>query len=398
MGQKNYIERETKQSIEYRDSLAKKLREEPNKDKKRAILANEKMFSNYVMAQTRHNDKKFYEEINDYLETICLKANSYNELIKLITEGSHLKIINDNYGFDRIEHIIKRLKMAVEINDLDLIPTDGGLREKVISLLYKGGFNFSPESNGGGYKNFLKNNYSDLKLNNYELESVEAKLPPDVFASVDKKMENIVLLLNSLDGTKTKFSCSGHFENEYVVDGADRFLQSLLLYLCFDTNNQDLINEIRNLESQDYNLEIEIEPRGETLNQVVLTIDFNAPPQDWILKNNKKSYEEIFEKSKKLLEEYFGTTIYSNNKNDLFNETIMLQRKLLSSDFSKANLPFRHNSNFLLEISKLLPYYLERKEYKDYFDNNMLKIIKKRDVFIEDLQSLLLSFRNNTHL
>lgn len=393
--QKNYIEMETKQSMEYRDSLAKKLKEEPDKYKKKKILANEKMFPNYVIAYSRHNDKRFYEQINDYLQEICLKANSYDELIKLIRERTDLKMINDNYGFDRAEHIVKRLKMAVEINDLDLIPTDGGLKEKAISLLYNEGFDFNLELKDMGYKNFLKNNFYDLKLSNYELENIATKLPPEVFASVDKEMENVVLLLNSLDGTKTKFSCSGHFENEYVVDKTDRFLQSLIVYLCFDTNNQDLINEIRNLENEDYNLEIEIEAKNETLNQVVLTIDFNTPPRDWILKNNKKSYEEIFEESKRLIEEYFGTTICSNNKNDLFNEVVMLQRKLLSSDFSKANLLFKHNSNFLLEISKLLPYYLERKEYKNYFDNNVPEIIKKRDVFIKDLQSLLLLFRNN---
>ncbi len=392
--QKNYIETQFANSQVYRNNLAQKIKEEPDKEKRKNILANEKMSHDYAMAYTIHNDKKFDEQMSDSLKEICKKANSYDELIKLIEENKDLQIVNDNWGLDRIEHIIKRLKMARELRDLNLIPTDGGLKDRATSLLLNENFDFNLESGEGSYRRFLRDNFLDLELNDQDLENIRTKLPAEVFASIDIKMENIILILNSFDKTKTEFSCSGHFENDFDLDKIDRMSLSLVLYLSINSSNQELIDLIKNFKGESYGLKIQIEDIGAGSSNIVLTIKFDKAPEDWILKNNNRRDEEIIEKSKKLLEEYFNTKIYSNNEKDLYEEVMTLQRKLLSSDLSKANLSLKHNSGFLLEVTRLLPNYLRKKEYKNYFDNNVDEIVKKRDEFIKELELLLIQFRN----
>ena len=95
-----------------------------------------------------------------------------------------------------------------------------------------------------------------------EWSRILAKLPADVFASVDVDMEKPVLTANSIDGLETKYSCAGHNDGGHTYGLATYYSQA---YLFMETSNEGIISSLQGLNRSEDNMLIEVvdeEDRG----------------------------------------------------------------------------------------------------------------------------------------
>jgi hypothetical protein len=376
----------------YRKNLADKLKSEPDKDRRMEMLAEEKSGGYYWSAHRAHLDERFFGKMNEKFNGLISKATTFQGLIDSITEERDLILRNNGYGWDHVENILKRLEMAKKIADSDLIPNCCNLREKAISLMIKEGTEFNKDGKEGKYQEYLKDRFPELNFGEGELEKITAKISPDIFATVDIRIEKIVMLINSLDGAETRFSCAGHFDEEYTeVKQREEHLSS---YVAFQTDSFELRGTLRALYVID-GVEMKVNKKeNQKTGNVWIGQDLTKPPLIWIVKNGKKTFPEIVRKSKKLLEQYFGSSISSSKPEELRQETKELQAEMLRENPKKAILPMATDSSYLREIDKLLPESLARIEYKEYFDKNMSQVVQRRDKFISLFESLLKNYRN----
>jgi len=375
----------------YRDNLAEKIKEEPNKEIREKILSIEKMGINYREAHDEHLTLNFLEKNREIIKKICLEANTYDELLNSISNEKSIMLINNDLGWDHLDNVIKRIKMAKALNNADLVPVDGGLKEKVASLLFSENQNNPSSEANGSYTKYIEENFKDLNLDEKDLQKISSKIPPEVFTSIDQKMERPVLLLNSLDNVKTKFSCSGHFDKEYKESPDPG--EGLNLYLNLETENKDLINKLQSLNNIDNCNVIILANKNNKAGNLSIRFSLDTPPLDWIEENEKMTKKEIIKKSKSLLGEYFQTKIYLNDFYGLTMEAESLQNEKLSKNPGMASKPMAKSSLLLEEVEKLCPPYIKRKEYKEYFDENMIEIIKRRDDFIDKIEQVLKEYK-----
>lgn len=174
---------------------------------------------------------KMREEAQKILTSIE-KINNYENLLDLF-KNEYFYVQNTHNGTDHSEHILKRITYYSLTRDEELIKTfPDGLAQKVREL--------APQNQGDvmmSWPEILKNEYPN-KFSDEQINRIESKLSLDVFSSIDSKMENIVLALNSLDGVETIYSCSGHKDDLYKPN-------SFSTNLSFSSNNGNFVSYIK---------------------------------------------------------------------------------------------------------------------------------------------------------
>ena len=364
----------------YRKDLAKKLKSQPNKSFRRDILSFEKVFSRYPVNRINKIRETFFSRQATKIEKIVQGSQNFDELIDKLIEG-RVFLINNVRGINRTEHVVKKVKIARYFNDPNLAPEEGGLRAKVKELLIKEDEALRQHPiTPAKYAEYLSILYPDINVSPEDAERLFQKLPPEVFGSIDIGMERLCILLNSMEGTQTSFSCCGH---DTEVDYNDLPVYYKHAYIGVKTNTPELAQSLLSLQMKNKDQKIEVAEKGP--GHLVISF-YQLPTAQWIKLNNKRTPQELDEESRRGLSELLRENVDLNDKNLEAKLRAYLEMKGVNSR------PWPSNSNFPNELLDLFPSVKRIKEYQDY--NKSEEAYQRVTAFIKTIEEIVENIRN----
>lgn len=366
----------------YRRDLAKTLRD-TDKENRPDMLRSAKGTYDYVSTHAQHNFESFRIQQAKQLENIVESANTLDELKGGIANAQLFIGNHEMRGIDHSEHLLKRIELAQILSCPDVVPKDGGLREKVTSLLENDGAHITHTIDSARYRKYLETKLSSHNFSQEQIERVVEKVPADVFCSLDTDIEAAVIELNALSETTTLFSCAGHTDLPHPEEN-DSYAHSG--YLFFSSQDSNLIERVRSLTGKNERFEVTLENKqpGD------YTIRFRKiVPEGWRKTHGRKTREDLFEKSKQELAPILGKEIlafpiekYRHDEYSYLLEIQRLQNEFIKSHPEAATMPYGWNSNLLTRIKKHTPTELAWAEYKEYYlsqeaEHDRLAFLKK---------------------
>lgn len=363
----------------YRERLAEELRKESDHSKRKVILRDAKLTSEYFQNSGDFEQKTYQSE--QVFKKVLDLATGVDELKSLLAK-ENLSLPNGHRGGDHGEHIIKRIDMAQQLGLMELIPDVQNTREIVGRL-------FEKEASAGKgitYQEFLLNRFEYLSFTKNELEILQQKITPEIFASVDTSMENVVVQLNVLSGVKTSYSCSGHGK----LEGNPPSIP--YLNVVFDDGvNEDIKRAvIAILRKNRYGYKVTSHIFDD--NKIVFYYDSSMSEEERE-EQGLPSDEEIFEESKKRIAEItrYEELLSKTNKEHYFEDVLEAQKFYLQNDVRAATIPFAHNSMLLSNINKAFVSSLKSEIYSDF--NYSDEMFEKRDQLMVSISDDLLLLR-----
>lgn len=339
----------------YRDELAQELRNVDNHDERLVVLSEAKRTKEYVMAAGSHAYERSAHQNTIALGEVVEKSTTLNELTNAIANGS-FSIPNKFSGLDHGEHLLKRIDMAKKLGDPSFMPDVGGLREKVMAM--EGGI--ADKEASLTYRSYIEERFPDLQLSDDEIARIEEKISPEIFATIDTPLEKTILLANALPGIKTAYSCAGHTESEGgSIHGPAQVYLSL--QKLGNSNNISELDEQLGRPHGDY---IASSSHGEKQSSFY----FSRPPTEaWITDNGKRTPNELFSESKRLIAEILGAPEILDSTEDNFRERVVAaQDTYMANHPESATIPFAPNSRLLTNVARVTPQELEADEYRDF--------------------------------
>lgn len=345
------------ESQEYRDSLANELRALPDHKERLGALANAKGTETYMEAAALHSlERNTYRNERSLADTVE-QAPSMQALKEAIMNGA-FSVPNEHAGMDHSEHLLKRIEMSELLGDTSLLPEAGGLRSKVES--FQSGMPQTMEHIS--YRDFITKRYPDLLLNDEELTSIEQKIEPGIFATIDTPLERSILLANTLPEINSAFSCAGHTEAEGgPLHGPGN------VYFVLKSSDTESGTALINKLSERFR-----EPHGEyqSINHDGngTVFYFERPPTAaWIAEEGKRTPDELFEESKRqIASQLDAPEILEATRKNFHHLVLNAQQNFLAQHPESATIPYAPNSRILLSIKSQTPDALENREYRDF--------------------------------
>ena len=195
-----------------------------------------------------------------------------------------LEVSKDKGGSQRSQHLLKKLNLAMLFSYPSIMSPELGLQTKVAEFITQAGQTAVESIDTQKYKDYLKRKYPDLGLVESDWDEIVSKVSPEVFTSLDVPLERIVLLLNSLPGNGTEYSCSGH-EDEVVYETG-----LMSTYFVLKKPEDRLFAAIE--ES------VSLEPNGSveySFNSTDLQM-YLQPPPDWLEAHGLDDLEDVLTK------------------------------------------------------------------------------------------------------
>ncbi|MGH7141335.1 MAG: hypothetical protein ACREGH_01735 [Minisyncoccia bacterium] len=363
----------------YRDKLARDLRRVPDKERREDMLQNAKLSERYIGSHSRHSLDRLEHRREKDLQHAIESVRSLAEM-KATIERIPLFIRNPVHGIDHSEHLAKRIEMADRFSTPYLLPEKGGLRGKAQTLLRSEGRRTNRTVDTTSYRQYLKEWTAGYALSEEELVIAAGKIPPDTFGSIDGPLENAVILLNSIPGVQTRFSCAGHMD--YAEEGIDD--SSVRdAYFVFSTRDEKLVEKFKSLPYP-------LEPGNNS--DYVIRFSKSPPPEEWLHEHGKRTREQIFEDCKKEIAAILGHEILSYDQRQFWDNIFELQRKYIAIHPEAANIPYATNSKLLEPIARLLPEEAEAREYRDWYTSPEAE--QQRINFLNQLTAAIDEYRD----
>lgn len=302
---------------------------------------------------------------------------------------------NSHKGLDHSEHIIKRIGLAMELGCSRLAPRQLDVRRKVASFIKEQGQKDTFDVKKEAYQQYLSKKYPDIQFSQDELDQVTKKLPIDIFGSLDKGVERIILLLNAFQDTETRFSCAGHNDNRSRLENKGEENSYRNVYISFLTHNKKIVDAIQafvlSYKDQDNIMQLEDDGDG----KYRLFYGIQKPPSEWIKKHGRRTAEQIFLDSKKEIEEIIGQPFPVEVKEGedllekLSEEIEKYKRRLITIETEGDRNKFFDEIN---KLEKTGPSIQTGNEWREYFLSPEAQ--QKGAVFFNALEAVLGSLRN----
>ena len=356
---------ESFEANEYRDNAAKELKATPKSDRLELLRSYKINSDEYHEARQTHQWDRLDHVNEANLKRAIESAETIHELKKKIT-AIDILISNRNLGYDHTENLVKQIEMAEYFNDPSLINETANLRNKYISLATKEGIGVNGHVNGTSYAKYLLEQYPAVDFGPHP-ERMYPKLPPEVFGSIDVAMEEPILLANSIDGVRTRFSCSGHDDGGHTYELASYYAYA---YLILETQSEEIALKLGELTSLDEHVIIDVNTDLPTEGNDVFSVKIyftQFPSEDWLKQNKKRTPEQILEDTDKFkpekTKEFFTRNPEAALEHEAFNRK--MPERFLKFDYI-------HELNT---------------EYKEF--NRSVEAKKTRNEFIQKLKEKL---------
>lgn len=375
----------------YREELARELRAEADRSKRRDLLREKKLDRMYLYERAQHSIDNFFARESRKLEDMLTKTETLEAVQDSLHEESFFIHGRGNRAIAHSEHLIKQIEMASRLGCRTLLPEAGGMREKVGALLEADGTRLSETADPEVYASFLQERFAAYAFSPSEIEQIAQKMPPDVFASVDGDLEDAVVLLNALPNTETKFSCAGHTDfSEADISHTSTYSG----YVFLSTEDDGLIEALNTLQTETDGFRCALE------NDDGHTVRFyKEVPDSWIALNVKQTPRELFEKARDHLADLlesddlltYAYKDYEQNTDAFYNLVSTCQQSYIATHPETATIPFSYNSRYLRNIQDFLPHVLFEREYREYFVSDGAE--KNRRDFLADLTDTVNRYR-----
>lgn len=307
-------------------------------------------------------------------------------------ERAQIFIFNKNNGIDHGEHIIKQIELAEKIKYTKIITEEYGIRKKVESLFQKDGLEFNNESfNIQEYKKYFKEKYHQYDFTDEEIEMITEKLPPPVFVSVDKGVEGIIVLLNSIDGIETKASCAGHVDDSQ--ENGDHLQRS---YISLKETDDVLIRKIQEIILEE-NYRFDIYEFGNGISFHFI----QYPPELWIQEHKKRSKKQVIEDSTKEVEKLLNIRLeipydYDNNFPEYYKNFITDVYKILDERKAGGIINKDEYTKLSTKVHNLSPWVQLRNEYKEFYISPLAQ--ERLDKYHSDFEGKIISYKRDLKL
>ncbi|MDO8572015.1 MAG: hypothetical protein Q7R79_05025 [bacterium] len=315
-------------------------------------------------------------EIQQYEKDI-VACNSFEELYDYI-QNNPVLLKNSYAGLDHVEHTLKRIELARIFTSSSLVPEYLGIKKKVSLLLEKEGRQDVEHPDNEAYKTFLQNRFPDMQLSEKEASRLSEKIPANLFGSLDLSAERVMVVLNSIEGVQTRYSCGGHNDQpELYRSGTPNFGSA---YVVFEIENPEFIAVVKNTLPNQIGEQTFISLAHDEKNRI--NIQFHHyPPDEWVVSNNRQSISKIFEDSQREIKKLLGREISPESLVQSIGETLpdMIQRfskraaKEIGDEVSKRmrgkaiEETRREENKQDTKVQKILPGILMSQEYREYF-------------------------------
>jgi len=353
------------------------------------ILAGQKGSDAYIDKEVLRRQEKFNERRQKEISKAVAECQDYNDLKNIFLNHELLEISGDHLGCDYGANFAKKMEIARAVGDLSIVPEFGGLRAKIAEFFpeeFPKKINQSEKNER--YKNFLMQRFPELNFSKKEIDRIVAKLPAEVFGSVDVATEKSLLLLNSVNEIKTVNSCGGHFDAQNIDDQA--YINDFLTNPCvvFTVKNDDY--EKVKVLSENFKKATNSFPHiivhdNDDDGKFCRNSDEKCftwryilfPSLEYTIDHGKMSREEIWRKSNNDLKELLGEDVVDveTGSVDKFKISHLQQDLFLRQpEMALGGLDtFGRYAGISTKITHLLPAYRHLNEYKEYYHSPELR-------------------------
>ncbi|MFO7807207.1 MAG: hypothetical protein R6V40_02165, partial [Candidatus Moraniibacteriota bacterium] len=367
---------------DFENRLADTVKE--NGEEKLVKLAEEKIDVRYAKSKFIVDQYEKKQREAEKLKGAVDNSTGVNDLVKKI-EATDIHLKNEQAGIDSPEHLMKRIELADRLKNPALVPDISGLRDKMQNLILEKYGHINNEIDRSEYKKYLSKKLDSLVLDKNDIEKVADKLPPEVFASIDDKIENTTAVLNSIDGVQTNFSCAGHLSGS----GNNKFDASI--NISFESEDKNLPNFLKDKIENSYFRDL---AQISTKNGHVSLHFILYPPKSWIKENDKPTISEINRTSERALRKNFGIEIDQEMSGWDFRKKLQAeQRKYIRRNPQAVFMEMPANSLTLKPIADVLPEKIEKREYSEFYDSTEAKEI--REGFLSFLEEVVSSYKSS---
>ncbi|MGM0629217.1 MAG: hypothetical protein ACQESA_02220 [Patescibacteria group bacterium] len=367
---------------DFENRLADTVKE--NGEEKLVKLAEEKIGVRYAKSKFIVDQYEKKQREAEKLKSAVDNSTDVNDLVKKI-EATDIRLKNEQAGIDSPEHLMKRIELADRLKNPALVPDISGLRDKMQNLILEKHGHINNEIDQSEYQKYLSEKLDSLVLDKNDIEKVADKLLPEVFASIDDKIENTTAVLNSIDGVQTNFSCAGHLSGS----GNNKFDASI--NISFESEDKYLPIFLKDKIENSYFRDL---AQINTKNGHVSLHFILYPPKSWIKENDKPTISEINRTSERALRKNFGIEMDQEMSGWDFREKLEAeQKKYIKRNPQAVFMEMPANSLVLKPIADVLPNAIEEKEYEEFYNSTEAKEI--REGFLSFLEEVISSYKSS---
>lgn len=234
-------------------------------------------------------------------------ADSIDSLVKEV-EKQEIFFGNGHRGDDHSEHIAKRISLFNKTRDFSAIEYFPSETKDRIEILSE-----KQDTQPISYQEYLQE--FSPEMSKEQIETIEQKLPLDVFCSVDIPLEKSIVKMNSLDGVTTRFSCAGHLHNRRGLAGYKD------VYIAYTDSNK--IIPVKETYKEDVRVSVKdgVLRKGNDTHSVHFSPSIT---EDWLTEHKEIRPKDFF---KSYLDEFSA----------LYGEDVFYKTKAWLGDLSQTN-------------------------------------------------------------